>query len=232
MLGMDRSSLEVLLSQDLSLAEIGRRFGRHESTIAYWVEKFGLEAANRARHLTKGPLTREQLEPLVEAGMSIADLAKALDRSKASIRHWLSRYGLKTHGRVGGRSRRGAREAREAGLATATIECPRHGLTRHTREPRGYYRCCACREAAVIRRRRKVKEILVGEAGGCCQLCGYDRNLAALQFHHMDPNGKEFGVARRGAHGIDRLRAEVRKCMLLCSNCHAEVENGVKPSPA
>jgi hypothetical protein len=78
----------------------------------------------------------------------------------------------------------------------------------------------------VIRRRRKAKEILVREAGGRCQLCGYDRSQTALQFHHLDPNTKEFGVAHRGARGIERLRAEIRKCVLLCSNCHAEVESG------
>ena len=47
---MDRASLEQLLGQGLSLAEIGRRFGRHEATVSYWVKKHGLEAANRAKH--------------------------------------------------------------------------------------------------------------------------------------------------------------------------------------
>ena len=80
-----------------------------------------------------------------------------------------------------------------------------------------------------MRRRRRVKEILVEEAGGCCRLCGYDRCVAALEFHHLDPAAKEFGVAQNGmARSIERLRAEVRKCLLLCSNCHAEVESGFR----
>ena len=78
-----------------------------------------------------------------------------------------------------------------------------------------------------MRRRRRVKGILVEEAGGCCRLCRYDRCLAALQFHHLDPSAKQFGVGQDGvARSIERLRAEVRKCILLCSNCHAEVESG------
>jgi len=77
-----------------------------------------------------------------------------------------------------------------------------------------------------MKRRRKVKQLLVTEAGGRCRLCGYERCLAALEFHHLDPNAKEFGVSRRGARSIDALRTEVRKCILLCSNCHAEVESG------
>jgi hypothetical protein len=79
----------------------------------------------------------------------------------------------------------------------------------------------------VVRRRRKVKEILVTEAGGRCLLCGYHRCAAALQFHHLEPTEKRFGVAQRGhARSIERVRAEARKCVLLCSNCHAEVESG------
>jgi len=70
---------------------------------------------------------------------------------------------------------------------------------------------------------------LVQEAGGCCALCGYDRSVVALEFHHIDPRSKEFGVAEGGmGRSIARLRAEVRKCVLLCSNCHAEVEAGVR----
>jgi transposase len=228
---MEKAALELLLAQGHSLADIGRRFGRHESTIAYWVQKHGLAAVNRQKHLAKGPLTREQLTPLVEAGMSIAEIALALGRGKAGIRHWLDKFGLKTHWRTAARLRAGEREAREAGLTRAVVSCPHHRPTEHILEPRGYYRCGACRQQAVIRRRRKAKAILVREAGGRCQLCGYDRSQAALQFHHLDPAAKEFGVARRGARGIDRLRAEIQKCILLCSNCHAEVENGFTSVP-
>jgi hypothetical protein len=159
--------------------------------------------------------------------MSIAEIAAMTARGKASVRHWLAEYGLKTDGRRGPGSRQGVREAREAGLSRATICCPRHGETAHVREPRGYYRCCKCRQEGVIRRRRRAKRLLVTEFGGCCRLCGYGRCLGALEFHHLDPGAKEFGVSRCGAHGIERLRAEVRKCILLCSNCHAEVEDGM-----
>jgi hypothetical protein len=113
---------------------------------------------------------REQLEPLVQAGMTIAQIAEAVGRSKATVRHWLARYGLKTRGGRGRRGRDGAREAREAGLSSALLCCPQHGRVEHVREPRGYYRCRACRQAAVVRRRRTVKEILVAEAGGACVL--------------------------------------------------------------
>jgi hypothetical protein len=42
-----------------------------------------------------------------------------------------------------------------------------------------------------------VKEILVAEAGGSCLICGYDRYAGALQFHHLDPATKSFGLGLR-----------------------------------
>ena len=77
----------------------------------------------------------------------------------------------------------------------------------------------------VSRRRRKVKQILVAEAGGCCALCSYDRCVAALHFHHLDPSSKQFHLSMHGAaRSIASARAEMAKCVLLCANCHAEVE--------
>jgi transposase len=224
---MDRASLEQLLGRGLSLAEIGWRFDLHEATVSYWVKKHGLQAANRAKHAARGGIPPAQLAGLVEGGMTIAEIAENIGCSKATVRHWSGKYGLSTRGGVGRRPRDGAREAREAGLAAATLKCPRHGEAEHVREPRGYFRCRRCRQEAVVRRRRKVKEIVVAEAGGRCRLCGYARCLAALEFHHVDPAEKQFGVAQYGAaRSIERVRAEVRKCVLLCSNCHAEVETG------
>jgi hypothetical protein len=80
----------------------------------------------------------------------------------------------------------------------------------------------------VTRRRRKVKQILVDEAGGGCRLCGYDRCVAALHFHHLDRATKSFHLSQQGVtRSLAAARAEARKCVLLCSNCHAEVEAGV-----
>ncbi|MBA3807708.1 MAG: helix-turn-helix domain-containing protein [Solirubrobacterales bacterium] len=223
---MDRAQLAAYLEEGLSLADIGRRVGKDHSTIGYWVGKHGLEAAGKEKYGPRGGLGREELEPLVAAGASLAQIAAAVDRSTATVRHWLKKYGLRTTANPGAPARLGAREARAAGLAEGTVHCPRHGATGHIRDSRGSYRCRRCRVEGVVRRRQKVKRILVEEAGGRCRLCGYSRCVAALEFHHTDPSTKEFTLAQRGAHSIERLRAEVRKCVLLCANCHAEVEVG------
>jgi transposase len=65
---MERASLEEFLSQGLSLAEIGKRFDKHEATVAYWVKKYELRAVNRTKHTAKGGLERGDLVKLVDAG--------------------------------------------------------------------------------------------------------------------------------------------------------------------
>ena len=112
--------------------------------------------------------------------------------------------------------------------------CVHHGVTSFRRRPGGGYRCAKCRSAAVARRRRKVKRALVEEAGGRCCICGYDRSVAALEFHHLVPAQKSFSLSHRGVtRSMERARAEASKCALLCANCHAEVESGLieLPSP-
>jgi 5-methylcytosine-specific restriction endonuclease McrA len=111
-------------------------------------------------------------------------------------------------------------------------ECARHGWTDWIRTESGRYRCRRCRMEAVNARRRRVKEILVTEAGGACVLCGYSRYAGALQFHHVDPAEKSFALSSRGlARSLAKARAEMRKCVLLCANCHAEVEAGLATIP-
>jgi hypothetical protein len=61
-----------------------------------------------------------------------------------------------------------------------------------------------------------------------CRICGYDRSVAALHFHHVDPAQKRFAISRDGfTRSLDEARNEARKCVLLCANCHAEVEAGI-----
>lgn len=68
--------------------------------------------------------------------------------------------------------------------------------------------------------------------GSKCQLCGYSKCIRALEFHHINPSDKSFGIARKGnTRSWSRIKEELDKCILLCSNCHAEVEAGIVSIP-
>ena len=129
-------------------------------------------------------------------------------------------------------SRSGTRSEPGRHLRTTTAICPIHGETEFVYRSDGGMRCKRCRCDAVVKRRRRVKQILVEEAGGCCLICGYDRYVGGLAFHHLDPATKITGLAQKGtALSIRRLREEAQKCVLLCHNCHAEVEAGLAELP-
>jgi hypothetical protein len=196
------------------------------------MRKYGLEAVNREKHAARGGIDEERLTALAAAGLSIAQIASELDRSKATVRHWLKRYGLTTKNPPRRVSPVEVQVAKAEGVETILLHCEHHGETEFVLEGRGYFRCKRCRVETISRRRRKVKAILVAEAGGCCCICGYDRHPAALEFHHLDPTLKRLNVSASGVGlALETLRDEARKCVLLCSNCHAEVEHGGRVLP-
>ena len=220
---VQREFLEERLAAGMSLEAIGQETGRHLSTVAYWLRKHGLCATGGDRFCPKGGIERETLERLIEEGLSLRKISRRLDRSMSTVSYWMRRHGLKT--------KRGQLQAVPQEERPRVIErrCANHGLTTFAQTGSGkHYRCLQCRAERVAQRRRDIKAILVREAGGRCQLCGYNRCIGALQFHHLDPQRKEFDIASGGiARSLHRARLEASKCALLCANCHVEVESGV-----
>jgi cytochrome c553 len=72
-----------------------------------------------------------------------------------------------------------------------------------------------------------IKRTLVAEAGGCCSICGYDRCIASLHFHHVDPAAKSFAMSMATGKSLATYREEAKKCILVCANCHGEIEAGL-----
>lgn len=203
-----------------SLERIARDRGVHPSTVANWAAKHGLRPPHAEKFARRGPPDRRLLERLVAEGATLRATAAALDRSTATVRYWLERWDIERPGRR--RSSIPPDAPRDSEMT-----CSRHGETVFRLDSRRSYRCLRCRQEKVAERRRTVKRILVAEAGGRCTRCGYDRCTAALQFHHVDPSTKSFTLSSNGVtRSIARARAEARKCILLCANCHAEVEAG------
>jgi hypothetical protein len=144
-------------------------------------------------------MDRVTLAARLASGLSIEAIARELGVSYATVQHWLKKHELKT--------RRAAR-GRSADARTVERECPVHGWTTFVKySATDHHRCEQCRKDRVVARRRKVKALLVEEAGGRCLLCGYDRYTGALQFHHLDPDEKSFGLGLRGvARSLERCR--------------------------
>jgi len=80
-----------------------------------------------------------------------------------------------------------------------------------------------CNTCIVNRRRRKITEMMLDYKGRVCSQCGYNKCTSALDYHHLDPSTKDFQISGNWGLSWERIRAELDKCVLLCSNCHREI---------
>ena len=76
--------------------------------------------------------------------------------------------------------------------------------------------------------RQRMKEKLVNYKGGKCQLCGYDKCITSLEFHHLNPNEKDFGISTYSNLKWETIISEVNKCIMVCANCHREIHAGLR----
>jgi len=77
---------------------------------------------------------------------------------------------------------------------------------------------------AVHKRRKKIRTDAVSYKGGKCELCGYDRCIDAMEFHHNGSSEKDFSISEKGyTRSWTRVKEELDKCVLLCANCHREL---------
>jgi len=83
--------------------------------------------------------------------------------------------------------------------------------------------CRVCTNKDGNRKRIGMKNQAIIERGGACQKCGYSKCIAALEFHHLDSQAKS--MRRTGMKNLreEEFRAEIEKCILICSNCHREI---------
>jgi hypothetical protein len=108
-------------------------------------------------------------------------------------------------------------------------ECKTHGLTDHMVRVDGVIRCKKCVVGAVQRRREGIKKMAVEYKGNSCEICGYDKCISALEFHHLDPTQKDFGISQNGiTRSWEKVKIELDKCIMVCSNCHREIHEELK----
>lgn len=96
----------------------------------------------------------------------------------------------------------------------------------HTKDGFGS-RCKLCDSTAKREKRQLQKLKAILELGGKCTLCGYNKCDSALEFHHKNPDTKDFEPSYGKRMDFEKFMTEIRKCILVCSNCHREIHNGL-----
>jgi hypothetical protein len=146
-------------------------------------------------------IDRSTLLRLLEDGASTRLIALKLDCSETTVLHYIHKFAL-----------------------PLPFRAPRASSKRLSPEQKA---------AEMVRRvsahRKRLKARSIEYKGGRCQLCGYNKCNAALEFHHLKKDEKSFGLSRKGiTRSWESIRRELDKCVLICANCHREVEAGVR----
>lgn len=85
--------------------------------------------------------------------------------------------------------------------------------------------CKSCDKLDRKERLKRFKVECITYKGGKCSICGYNKCIAALDFHHMDKDSKIFNIScmKFGYCVTDDVKKELDKCVLVCRNCHSEI---------
>jgi ribosomal protein L30E len=86
--------------------------------------------------------------------------------------------------------------------------------------------CKDCEKKRNTKKHEERKEILNAlKTCGCC--CCDENDINCLDFHHINPEEKEFNMSAAPNKTIDKILNEASKCVVVCSNCHRKIHAGV-----
>jgi hypothetical protein len=168
-------------------------------------------------------MEKEYLESLVNEGLTIRQIAARTNKGRTTIGRLLKKYNLQTKGMFNYEKNKSFKYN-----DNGDILCLCCGVILNdgncNRTKRGTFRtfCKRCKNIKNNDGKIKFKKRALDYKGGCCQVCGYNKNISALEFHHIDPSQKEVGPADLYRIKWENARKELDKCVILCSNCHRE----------
>src|ERR1041384_1855996 len=165
-------------------------------------------------------MTKPILAKLVAEGLSIRQIAQRTSTSYTNTRYWLRQHGLKTNCRAGRKPRDLSRLRKCACGET---------------DPNKFYGnkfwlCAKCWNDYSVKKNREKAAWAREQLGGKCKICGFDKYKSALAIHHLDPKEKDVAFRSMRSWSLDRIAKELRKCVLLCTNCHVALHAGEIPS--
>jgi hypothetical protein len=169
----------------------------------------------------------EKLKKYLSEGLSLNTIRKKEGKSLNTIRYWMRVHGLEPNFKNFKEEHfhkieivDGKRHCKRCDQWKKVDEFGAKGKTQT------HHYCKPCLYAYQQERAKNRKKKVIELMGGKCSKCGYCRNYAALEFHHLDPSQKEINIAGNGIKGSwKRLTNELKKCILICSNCHREEHN-------
>ena len=166
-------------------------------------------------------MDRTYLENKLAEGFSTNQIAKEIGLTGTGVRYWMKKWDLQ--------SQHQSIQDKTCYRTDTHKECPKcnkiKSLDNFDKRANGnvqsYCRKCFNDNRYSLLKQHKIT--LVNEFGGCCSKCGYDKNISALEFHHLESKEKDFHFGSTKTTNIDKIRIELNKCILVCANCHREI---------
>ena len=160
-------------------------------------------------------MNKESLIIQINQNLSTWQIAEQSNTTQANVRYWLKKYNLQT--------------IRTINKESELKLCPKCNISKPKSE---FYQskksssyCKSCIVQSNLERQRNTKSLAVEYKGGKCSICGYSKSMAALEFHHINPNEKDKDYFNMRGGLSPNLKTELDKCVLLCANCHREIHH-------
>ena len=172
--------------------------------------------------MEKKKITEKLLRDLLSRGLSANEIGRQLGYTGTGIRYHMKKYDLTS-------SHQSIQNKKKVPIVDGKKECMKCHTILPIKEfnvkPSGaltsYCKKCTNKDKYSLLKRRKIE--IIQKFGNKCSICGYNKNISALEFHHIDPNEKEFHLGNAKTTNLDKLLLEMDKCVLVCANCHREL---------
>ena len=165
-------------------------------------------------------IQKEQLQDLYKQGLSMTKIANQLNVSYITVSRYTKRYNLEPN------YLRGNKPNKKNTIRICS-KCGETDITKFYKS--SYYLCKSCNKVLTKDNNKKRKEKYMALLGGKCQVCGYDKYYGVLEFHHKDPSTKSELLNKQTLiqYNDTFIKEELKKCILVCSNCHREIHAGL-----
>ncbi|MFA7289203.1 MAG: hypothetical protein WC055_10025 [Melioribacteraceae bacterium] len=168
-------------------------------------------------------MEKKLLIGLINENLSTRKIADKVGKSQGTIKYWLAKYDLKTNYLV-----HNVKEQLDYKVCSVcNIELKIDKFYKGNNKVNRHSYCKSCLNSLTVDRQRNLKKQCIKYKGGKCIVCNYDKYDGALEFHHLIPEEKDFTIGQYKNRSFENLKSELDKCVLLCSNCHREVEGGI-----
>ena len=221
-----KEQYQELINKGLTSKQIAQQLGIGTSTAKGHIRDYGLKTIFKKERI---PIDKEKLENLIALNYSTYKIATALKCSQTNVRHWINKFGLKTI-----TTTKYGNKTKKYLIGDEKI-CPKCNRNLLVCKENFYIKksgivhawCKQCNNQITYQKQKQMKIDAVKYKGGKCKICGYDKYVGALDFHHINPDEKDFGISELRSYTWDTIKKELDKCICVCRNCHAEIHAGL-----